>query len=322
MLAVSAAVTGETAEPGTQSYFRRPDRGRDGRERELGRLCRDRGRDDVHERDCDVEAAERRPQSERRGIGLGVLGRSRGVRLEPEALEQIGSSADCDSQTGKPSYYAWYELVPNPSVTVKTLTVSPGDLITASVNVVAENTVLVQLKNRTRSTSFTKKLTFENPDLTRQSGWPRPLLHVLVQVYDAPLSDFGSVDFTRIAAIGNGVGGTLTSNPGWTATPITLAADGGRGFFPGPRRFAGASPRRPARARRSPPPVGGASPSSGRRTSPPLNEDDRDARTNRDHGHGTQGPPYRPSHQRGGCGRLFGAKAWDEISRKLYLSGL
>ena len=169
-------------------------------------------------------------------VGLG------GYDSSSNALEQVGSSADCDSETGKPTYYAWYELVPNPSVTIRTLKVSPGDLITTSVNIDADNTVLVQVKNRTRKTSFTKKLMFANPDLT-SAAWiaEAPSACNSFRCTTLPLSDFGSIDFTKIAAIGNGAGGTLTANPGWTTTAITLVADGSRGFFPGPQRFAGVS---------------------------------------------------------------------------------
>jgi hypothetical protein len=169
-------------------------------------------------------------------VGLG------GYDSNSAALEQIGTSADCDDQTGKPSYYAWYELVPNPSVPIKTFKVVPGDLITTSVNIVGADTVLVQVKNRTRKTSFTKKLTFANPDLT-SAEWiaEAPSSCDSFRCRTLPLSDFGAVQFTRIAAIGNGVGGTLTANPGWTTTGITLVSDGSRGFFPGPQRFAGAT---------------------------------------------------------------------------------
>ena len=93
-------------------------------------------------------------------VGLG------GSSSTSQALEQIGTSADCDSTTGKPKYYAWYELVPSPSVKIKNLKVAPGDLITTSVNITGADTVLVQVKNRTRKTSFTKSLTFQNPDLS------------------------------------------------------------------------------------------------------------------------------------------------------------
>ena len=58
-------------------------------------------------------------------VGLG------GYSTSSEALEQTGTSADC-SADGKASYYAWWELVPDPSVRMK-LKIFPGDLITGSV---------------------------------------------------------------------------------------------------------------------------------------------------------------------------------------------
>src|SRR5205809_183673 len=58
-------------------------------------------------------------------VGLG------GYRTTSQALEQIGTAADCDS-TGTAHYTAWYELVPAAAVTVK-LNVRAGDTIAASV---------------------------------------------------------------------------------------------------------------------------------------------------------------------------------------------
>ena len=61
-------------------------------------------------------------------VGLG------GYSLTAQALEQVGTASDCDPGTGRPIYYAWYELVPNASVTIRRLAVAPGDVITTSVN--------------------------------------------------------------------------------------------------------------------------------------------------------------------------------------------
>jgi hypothetical protein len=56
-----------------------------------------------------------------------------------------------------------------------------------------------------------------------------------------PLANFGSVAFSRIAATGNGIGGTLTS-PTWTAVPIQLVPDAHHGgYYPGPERGFAAS---------------------------------------------------------------------------------
>lgn len=169
-------------------------------------------------------------------VGLG------GYASESESLEQVGTSSDCDSKTGTPTYYAWYELLPDPPTTIKSLKVAPGDRITTSVNILDGNTVLVQVKNRTRKTSFTKKLAMANPDST-SAEWiaEAPSACNGNRCSTVSLANFGSVQFTGIAALGNGIGGTLTANPGWTTTSISLVANTRRGFFPGPETFSRAT---------------------------------------------------------------------------------
>jgi hypothetical protein len=153
-------------------------------------------------------------------VGLG------GYSTSSTALEQTGTSADCSAK-GVASYYAWYELVPEPSITIKNLKIAAGNVITASV-VVNGNDVLLQIKNRTRKTSFTKRTTLANPDLT-SAEW----------IAEAPsecssngfcrqiaLANFGSVNFTRVAALASidglgNQGGTIASTL-WQSTPIEL----------------------------------------------------------------------------------------------------
>jgi Peptidase A4 family len=147
-------------------------------------------------------------------VGLG------GYSLNASALEQAGTAADCHAN-GKPSYYAWYELVPADSVTVG-LRVNPGDVIASSV-VVNGTDVLVQVIDRTRKKRFTKHLTMPAPDLT-SAEW----------IAEAPeecnggfacnqlaLTDFGAVSFTRSFAKGNDVGGTI-SGPSWLSRDLQL----------------------------------------------------------------------------------------------------
>jgi Peptidase A4 family len=158
-------------------------------------------------------------------VGLG------GYSTDSQALEQTGTSADCGAN-GTPSYYAWYELVPANSVTIK-LKIFPGNVIASSV-VVSGNSILVQVTNRTRGTRFTRRLTTDAPDLT-SAEW----------IAEAPaecssdtncrqvaLTNFGAVTFTRTYAVGNDVDGTITG-PGWSATPIELV--------PHAQRFYGAA---------------------------------------------------------------------------------
>jgi hypothetical protein len=181
-------------------------------------------------------------------VGLG------GYYTSSQSLEQIGTSADCSARTGKPTYYAWYELVPNGSVTISKFTVQPNDLITTSVNIVdGGSSVLLQIKDRTRHTTFTKTLPFASAD-TSSAEWvtEAPSSCNQFRCRQISLSNFGSVRFTNVAALGNSTGGTLTSNPGWTATAVSLVPTQPSGFFPGPDRFstaasspAGATPSQP-----------------------------------------------------------------------------
>jgi hypothetical protein len=172
-------------------------------------------------------------------VGLG------GLDPDSQALEQIGTDADCTA-TGASRYTAWYELVPAPPVELK-LKILPGDTISASVNVTGTD-VLVQIKNRTRHTSFTKQLTVAQPDLA-SAEW-------IVEAPSAcssdnrcsvlPLANFGSVSFTRIATIGNGQPGTL-ANPAWSVLPIRLLPDA-NARFSGLGRSAGAPGATPGAA--------------------------------------------------------------------------
>jgi hypothetical protein len=147
------------------------------------------------------------------------------------ALEQIGTSADCD-RTGSPSYYAWYEIVPAPPVSVK-LKVVPGDTITTSVNV-SGSTVLLQIKNRTRHTSFTTSVGVDAPDLS-SAEWiaeAPSLCTSATSCQPVSLANFGTVTFTRAAAIGNGHPGTI-SDPVFAPTAIQLLPDPYRQAPPG-----------------------------------------------------------------------------------------
>jgi peptidase A4-like protein len=141
------------------------------------------------------------------------------------SLEQTGTSADC-SASGVASYYAWYELLPAAAVKVP-LKVRPGDVITTSVNVNDTN-VLIQIKNRTRKTVFTKSLTMDAPDLT-SAEWvaeaPSSCDAAGVRCTVLPLANFGKVTFTKAASIASAHPGTIT-DPTWSRVSIKLVPGG------------------------------------------------------------------------------------------------
>jgi len=149
-------------------------------------------------------------------VGLG------GFASDANALEQVGTAADCNA-AGKPVYSVWYELVPAASVTVK-LKIKPGDVISASVNV-EQNGLLVQVKDRTRGTNFTKLLDVPDGQDYTSAEWiaeaPSSCDALLAHCRALPLANFGRIPFTRIAAIANGHPGTIT-DPTWASTAIDL----------------------------------------------------------------------------------------------------
>jgi hypothetical protein len=158
-------------------------------------------------------------------VGLG------GYDPASSSLEQLGTGADCDGATKVPTYYAWWELVPAASVRIP-LTIKAGDTISAAVLVTGQQ-VKFSLKDLTRHTRFSKVLTTtqdldtasaewiaEAPSDCSSSGRCRPV----------PLTNFGSVTFSNIAAIGNAHPGTLT-DPAWTPTAIELISTGSTDRF-------------------------------------------------------------------------------------------
>ena len=155
-------------------------------------------------------------------VGLG------GSSDTATGLEQTGTGADCSNGTAK--YYAWYEILPAASVEVP-LKVKPGDQITTSVNVNG-TTTLVQIKNRTRKTSFTKALTVDAPDLT-SAEWIAEAPSACSNVSRCtvlPLANFGTVNFTRAAAIASAHPGTIT-DPTWANAAISLVPQSSSRFF-------------------------------------------------------------------------------------------
>jgi hypothetical protein len=145
-------------------------------------------------------------------VGLG------GFATNATTLEQVGTESDC-SESGVPTYFAWYEIVPAPSIRVN-LKIHPGDTITSAV-LVTGTSVLVPIKDWTRGVSFTKRLTVANPDVSSAEWIAEAPSECETRCQVLPLANFGTVAFTKIAAIANSHPGTLT-DPAWAALPIQL----------------------------------------------------------------------------------------------------
>src|SRR5438876_3624325 len=62
-------------------------------------------------------------------------------------VEQIGTDSDCVN--GTPAYYVWYEFYPHWSYTVNSITIHPGDVISAEVSADAKGTFTLTLTDQT-----------------------------------------------------------------------------------------------------------------------------------------------------------------------------
>jgi len=159
-------------------------------------------------------------------VGLG------GYDESSTSLEQLGTAIECDGRSKTPVNYAWWELVPAPSVRIP-FRIAPGDTITAAV-LVQGQTVTLSLRNITKRTRFSKVLTSDqeldvgSAELIAEAPSSCTSVGACSVV---PLTNFRTVTFTKAAAIGNAHPGTILDGT-WTADPIELIADdSGSGFF-------------------------------------------------------------------------------------------
>jgi hypothetical protein len=141
------------------------------------------------------------------------------------SVEQLGTDSDCDS--GTPSYYAWYEMYPNPSVDLPSSdAVSPGDHMTGWVESNSSGTsFLLEIKDTTAGWTYSTTQT--------GSGYARSSAEVIAEApsecdvvfcSELPLADFGTVDYSAAAVIdSSNTQGTLSS---FDANQITMDNDG------------------------------------------------------------------------------------------------
>lgn len=162
-------------------------------------------------------------------VGLGGYGEG------TNALEQLGTAAQCNGNQTTATNYAWWEIVPAASVQIP-MKVKPGDTITAAVLVQGE-TISFSLRDVTRSERFSKVITTGQELDVSSAEWIAEApsdCGAFTSCRVIPLTNFGSVTFTKAAAIGNSHPGTILDGS-WTASPIELLArDDSTSFFGDP----------------------------------------------------------------------------------------
>ena len=122
-----------------------------------------------------------------------------------KTLIQVGTEQD--SVGGQEIYDAWYELLPNFSVTINELTITPGDMIVAALTLTNSNTNLwnIQLSDLTNGQDFNLNVNYNS---TLSSGeWivERPTINNQISM----LCDFGNVHFSNCEIDINNVKGAI-----------------------------------------------------------------------------------------------------------------
>jgi Peptidase A4 family len=109
------------------------------------------------------------------GIGGGCI--DAGCTATDSTLIQTGTEQDVSS-SGSPSYSAWWEIIPGPSITITNIAVSPGDHMHASVAEVVPNSNLwtITLKNVTTGQSFSQTVPYTSSHATAEWIEETPLM--------------------------------------------------------------------------------------------------------------------------------------------------
>jgi peptidase A4-like protein len=143
-------------------------------------------------------------------------------------VEQTGTSADCSG--GSPRYYAWYEMYPK-FPTNLSVTIRPGDSISASVTTNGSGNFTLTIKNNSTGQTFStsqrqRKAKLASAEAIAEA--PSSSGGVL------PLTNFGTVGFSGTTVNGQPIG---SFNPdkidmvsGSTLKAQTSALSGGTNF--------------------------------------------------------------------------------------------
>ena len=109
------------------------------------------------------------------GIGGGCI--DAGCTLTDSTLIQTGTEQDV-AANGKPSYSAWWEVIPAPSLTISNMTVAAGDRMHASIAeaVPDSNLWTITIDDLTRNESYTTTVLYSSTHATAEWIEETPLI--------------------------------------------------------------------------------------------------------------------------------------------------
>ncbi len=140
-------------------------------------------------------------------------------------VEQLGTDSDC--QNGQPVYYAWFEFYPHLSSIVNTVSIHPGDQISAEVSAGLKGKFTVSMTNLTTGQSFS--ITSRIPSADQSSAeWiaEAPYSGGVLPLADFASVTFGSSKLPNTATIA-GVTAPIASFPSSDVDKITMVTTAG-----------------------------------------------------------------------------------------------
>jgi len=134
------------------------------------------------------------------------------------SVEQLGTEADCSH--GRPVYYAWWEMYPNPSHSIQVVSVKPGVSYSAEVHYNGGGSFTLSLSGG-GGQSFTTTQTLSNPSLSSAEWIAEAPSMCAGNCRPLPLANFGKVNFSGSSANGNAI-----NNSAWSYDPLTMVTSG------------------------------------------------------------------------------------------------
>lgn len=138
-------------------------------------------------------------------------------------VEQIGTEHDFIN--GAQQNYAWFEMYPGGSYLINGFPLHVGDVISASVTYIGNNTFVLVIMNDTQQVSFTVPTTYTKSStaLRNCAEWvvEAPYLNGIL-----PLSDFGTAYLWGCMTTINGITGVIGNNS-WQNTGIEMITNTG-----------------------------------------------------------------------------------------------
>ncbi len=114
----------------------------------------------------------------------------------------IQTGTEQDYTAGHAQYYAWWEILPAAETQITTMTVSPGDSMTASIVNDGGGSWTITLKDVTQSESFTTTQSYSGPASSAEWIEEAPTIggHI------ATLADYGQTTFSSLTVNGGNPG--------------------------------------------------------------------------------------------------------------------